>query len=721
MMEEAGGMTPRLPRTPRHSRAGSTPTLQFNAVKILNALSYNPAMRPLLLQAGAVDALHANFERMIHTTGGVHYVITCSYEYLWTLRAAMKLVGQDEVSVMTDELHMRGIRWVLEALTASLAGKGFPHPKAAAPTPAKYIQDIAALAVSDANAKILAQLGALDLISRPLLGKWDESTKLNMESDPTEHAVMLEHVCGIITALSFVDGAMEQIMGNSELLTMVGKIATTNLAEAKGGAIVAASDDPSCAAAMQRACKEAKLLLFHLQAEETVKTSLQLDAKHLSEESSDEDEISGGHIMLSYCWGPKNTQTGTHENQELVKHIREDLEERGFKTWMDVLQLQGSTLNAMADAVERASSVVICVTKHYKESSACRMEADYAYQLQKRIIFLKCEDYKPDGWLGMFTRLFLACFLTCSLVRAALGMLLGSKLWYNFYDPNIFYDEMNHWVTKNLEPPAAKTANKVKRTEARRRSVEQASARRGSLAGNPAAAAAAAAAASNTAAEGGADSPTLSSPVVGGRAASPPLGHAPSAFGMQSPLGLQQASLASGGVVESALPELFALVTKSIESANEGRAVAEQARLAAEQRASDLELRLREAHEGRVAALVERLSCLQAENTALKLNLEQQQQQQADEGGGSSSILSGDARHEEGSEEAAQVQQWLVSLKLERYSQAIIAEQGYDALEYLQAATPEELETLCTVTSMKTPHAQKFKRAVAAGLMPEED
>jgi len=55
--------------------------------------------------------------------------------------------------------------------------------------------------------------------------------------------------------------------------------------------------------------------------------------------------------------------------------------------------------------------VVICLSSQYKESQACRTEAEYAYKLKKDVICIMAEDgYTPKGWLGI---------------------LLGNKLWYN--------------------------------------------------------------------------------------------------------------------------------------------------------------------------------------------------------------------------------------------------------------------------------------------------
>ena len=69
-------------------------------------------------------------------------------------------------------------------------------------------------------------------------------------------------------------------------------------------------------------------------------------------------ESSVEHIMLSYEWGC----------QASVLLIKSELERAGYKTWMDVDNMSGSTLEAMAKAVEGSAVVLICVSKKYKES-----------------------------------------------------------------------------------------------------------------------------------------------------------------------------------------------------------------------------------------------------------------------------------------------------------------------------------------------------------------
>ncbi|XP_077867610.1 uncharacterized protein LOC102806025 [Saccoglossus kowalevskii] len=98
------------------------------------------------------------------------------------------------------------------------------------------------------------------------------------------------------------------------------------------------------------------------------------------------------HVMISYQWG----------SQETVLKIATDLKEAGYNVWIDVEYMGGSTLEAMAEAVEHAAVVLVCAAQKYKESPNCRTEAEYTYQLHKDVVPLLMESYyKPDGWLGM--------------------------------------------------------------------------------------------------------------------------------------------------------------------------------------------------------------------------------------------------------------------------------------------------------------------------------
>ena len=67
-------------------------------------------MRDELKAAGAVEAL-VPLLRLTADGAELRYVPLPTNEYLWSMRAVAKLVGQDEVSAVTAE--RRGIRWLL--------------------------------------------------------------------------------------------------------------------------------------------------------------------------------------------------------------------------------------------------------------------------------------------------------------------------------------------------------------------------------------------------------------------------------------------------------------------------------------------------------------------------------------------------------------------------------------------------------------------------------
>ena len=118
-------------------------------------------------------------------------------------------------------------------------------------------------------------------------------------------------------------------------------------------------------------------------------------------------EITGNHVMISYQW----------DNQDVLIEVKNRLQASGYRVWMDLEQMGGSTLEAMAKAVESSSVVLVCVSQKYKESPNCRSEAEYAYQLRKDIIPLMMQrKYKADGWLGM---------------------LVGTKLWIDFQSKHV--------------------------------------------------------------------------------------------------------------------------------------------------------------------------------------------------------------------------------------------------------------------------------------------
>ena len=53
--------------------------------------------------------------------------------------------------------------------------------------------------------------------------------------------------------------------------------------------------------------------------------------------------------------------------------VAKSMRERGFRVWMDTEMMSGSTLDAMAAAVEGAHCILICITERYKARARRRL------------------------------------------------------------------------------------------------------------------------------------------------------------------------------------------------------------------------------------------------------------------------------------------------------------------------------------------------------------
>ena len=61
--------------------------------------------------------------------------------------------------------------------------------------------------------------------------------------------------------------------------------------------------------------------------------------------------------------------------QGTVLRVAASMRQRGFSVWVDTEMMSGSTLDAMAAAVENAYCVLICITERYKVRARSQMRA----------------------------------------------------------------------------------------------------------------------------------------------------------------------------------------------------------------------------------------------------------------------------------------------------------------------------------------------------------
>ena len=93
--------------------------------------------------------------------------------------------------------------------------------------------------------------------------------------------------------------------------------------------------------------------------------------------------------MLSYCWNEQplilkvcasnfdffalKAPSFTNEN---VLQVAELLREAGVQIWLDVDNMNGSTIQAMANAVDDSQLIIVCMSKGYSVSQNCILEAE---------------------------------------------------------------------------------------------------------------------------------------------------------------------------------------------------------------------------------------------------------------------------------------------------------------------------------------------------------
>eukprot|EP00038_Savillea_parva_P000847 m.99120 g.99120 ORF g.99120 m.99120 type:complete len:1093 (+) comp10296_c1_seq1:67-3345(+) len=148
--------------------------------------------------------------------------------------------------------------------------------------------------------------------------------------------------------------------------------------------------------------KPARSSLIEKRSSSIKRTGLGPGIQRFDSATSSSDDDDEEHCMISYCW----------DDQPFVLRLAEALRLRGIKVWVDVDNMSGSTLEAMAMAVENAYTVIVVLSEAYKNSTACRTEAEYAYTLKKTMIPVKNnEEFNASGWLGA---------------------LMGTKLWFSF-------------------------------------------------------------------------------------------------------------------------------------------------------------------------------------------------------------------------------------------------------------------------------------------------
>ena len=344
-----------------------------HALCLVRNLSLNGAQIKLLTSNGMVEICASFLTR--EGFGRVNAAMTIA-----------NLVGREDNdnTLGDDETVMESI---VELLGRALEGERYMGMNC---TVWKITQGIANMATMESAKPRLAKAGAITLLVRVLREKqhqWDRASFW---------------ASGALWNLAFDDDVKEQIIaepGLIEALEEARRLGSENTKMKARGALWMIQPPP----------EETN------DAEGGVSTALGLSAEDMQKLGAIEN--AKAQVMLSYEW----------HHQTQVMQLKEELNARGFNVWMDVDRMMGSTLEAMAAAIESSDAIVMCVSRRYKESQACRTEAEYAYTRKKCLIPVMVEKgYKPDGWLGI---------------------LVGSKLYYNMFNTDMMQQSIPGLVT----------------------------------------------------------------------------------------------------------------------------------------------------------------------------------------------------------------------------------------------------------------------------------
>eukprot|EP01047_Picozoa_sp_COSAG01_P002621 COSAG01_NODE_70_length_28755_cov_34.709067_20_plen_556_part_00 len=353
----------RQPRKPFH--------ILRMALQIVGVAAQEPSRHESLLATGVVDAL-------LWTTAHNYSFLGTSLAEL-SAAATVMLIGKNEggvtltreaVKVVLDSFHQffdqTSTDWRVKMKAKS--------PTKALVASAKPIVD---MVTADANKPhVLQHQTALDDLVTGLLVDYGNPRRGQDGADKLQEACAL-----VLQNLALTDVGKGPLRSHAGVMQSLRKVSSQ-----EGGM-------------GKEARQYASGALFELDAEVRHKAKVAAEAAA----AADEDGAPVEHVMLSYNWG----------HQDVIKRLNISLKARDYAVWIDVEKMQGSTVEAMADAVEGAAVMVYGISKAYKESTNCRLEAQYAFQQQTDMVPVMLEEgYSPNGWLGM---------------------LLGVRLWYGFY------------------------------------------------------------------------------------------------------------------------------------------------------------------------------------------------------------------------------------------------------------------------------------------------
>jgi hypothetical protein len=198
-------------------------------------------------------------------------------------------------------------------------------------------QGLAECSVSDAHKQhFLSMPASVDILRAGLF-----LSRLSDEAgsgEPSAEAQVRACCCTALAQLAASEQTLPLLLGHSVLLDLT-KLVASLPAESGLGTVMQGD-----------AANDAKAALLAVNLHEAKQShglrGAMVQAEHVAAGAREGGADSGPkHIMLSYAWAVQRT----------IKRIRDALDRRGYRVWLDVEKMQGSTLDAMSDAVDGAA------------------------------------------------------------------------------------------------------------------------------------------------------------------------------------------------------------------------------------------------------------------------------------------------------------------------------------------------------------------------------
>ena len=321
-----------------------------------------PEGKEALRLAGAVDVLpRLRDTRLSDGTREVSALASCAHALL---------VGREEEDAGLTKADMDAIvRELKKVLTIKGNNASVTHTY-------DVLAACREIAVSDRHLRMMLDSGILEIFPLGVDPAFGEPWK-----EPIRGKMMGAHAAETVAAIALNAALMPE--GNAILKANAAAVQALQALVDMGGVLH-----------LKHAQKDARLTLFEVSETNKPASSVLAAAPAGGGANPALDRPNAGkkHVMLSYCWA----------QQQVVLRLADALKAKGFVVWIDVENMRGSTIDAMAEAVENAAVVCVCMSKEYKESVNCRFEANYVVQQRVPYVCLLMQGgYKPKGWLGI--------------------------------------------------------------------------------------------------------------------------------------------------------------------------------------------------------------------------------------------------------------------------------------------------------------------------------